>query len=162
MSFSEFMIFVSKIGSPQSITILCIVLGIFLLSHKKIYHFFQFVIFMSLGGGSVWLLKQWFQIPRPVDGIIQAPGYSFPSGHAAMATLFFFLLTYSYLSHVKSRTGKFFLIIAGLGVPMLVSYSRIYLGVHTFNDVVGGICLGTFWFLLSVIFYTRISVKRGN
>lgn len=115
---------------------------------------------MSLGSLSVWLLKHGFKIPRPEGGIIEVAGYGFPSGHSAMSTLFALLIIYSYFSHVKTLIGKILLITLGLGSAGLISYSRIYLGVHSIYDVVGGIILGLFWFILSVMFYTHISRRQ--
>lgn len=159
-NFDGLMIAFTELGGPQSISIFCFILAVFLISHKKPHHFLQFVIFMSLGALSVWALKIWLQIPRPIGGLITEYGYGFPSGHATMATLFSSLLVYAYISHVETRVGKYLLILFGLIFAGAVSYSRIYLGVHSWVDVAGGICLGTFWFILSVIFYTRIQKKR--
>lgn len=156
------MIAITEFGSPQSMLLLCAVVATFLFLHKKPHHFFQFVVFMSLAAGSVWLIKRVLQIERPIGGIIVEYGYGFPSGHATMVTLFCLLVVYSYISHIYSKLGKIsfafiFLLFAGL-----VSYSRVYLGVHTLTDVSGGILLGTFWFLLSIIFYTRLQHNRNK
>ncbi len=160
MPLDTFMLFVTNLGSPQSIFVLCLTLVFFLAVHKKPHHLLQFVIFMSLGALSVWLLKHTFEIPRPTGGIIFEYGYGFPSGHATMATLFLLLLVYSYLSHLKNRLEKTLFILGGIVIAGLISYSRIYLGVHSWTDVVGGISLGLLWFVLSVIFYTHIEKKH--
>lgn len=160
MPLESLMIVVTSLGSPQSILILCAILAIFLALHRKNHHLFQFIIFMSLGALSVWLMKRWLEVPRPTGGIIEEYGFGFPSGHATMATLFSLLLVYAYLPHIKNIVGKWALVIFGLIVSGSISYSRIYLGVHSINDVVGGICLGAFWFMLSVMFYTYLQKRN--
>ncbi len=60
--------------------------------------------------------------------------YSFPSSHAMNIFTGCFLLSYSY-----RKIRLFFLIIA-----ILVSYSRVYVGVHYPFDVLAGVVLGIF------------------
>ncbi len=156
------MIGITTLGSPESISLLCAALILFLLIHKKKNHLVQFAIFMALGALSVSLLKNGLRLPRPTAGLIEEIGYGFPSGHSTMATLFFSLLVFSYLPHIKNIIGRYFFIVGGATAPLLISYSRIYLGVHTWIDVVGGIFLGTMWFLLSIIFYQHLVRRDKN
>lgn len=159
-SLDALMIALTQLGSPHSILILCLMLAVFLITHKKTHHFFQFVIFITLGALSVWIIKMYLQIPRPIGGLITEYGYGFPSGHATMATLFSLLILYSYISHIKTRIGKYLFILLGLTFAGAVAYSRVYLGVHSLADIAGGICLGTFWFVLSVIFFKHLEERR--
>lgn len=85
-----------------------------------------------------FLLKEFFGIPRP-DGeglrILEAPeDFSFPSGHAQSVASFWFFLAFS-------RGGPFWYALAGIFVT-LVSFSRLYLGVHYLQDVLAGAALG--------------------
>ncbi|MEN3186244.1 MAG: phosphatase PAP2 family protein [Atribacterota bacterium] len=85
-----------------------------------------------------FLLKDFFQIPRPQgEGlrILEKPeDFSFPSGHAQSVATFWFLL--AFMMH-KSR----FYFLAGI-LTVLISLSRLYLGVHFLQDVLGGSLLG--------------------
>ena len=161
ISLTQIMLAITTIGSPYSISLLCGATILFLCLHKKTHHLLQFMIFSGLGAISVWLLKNGLQLPRPADGIIEEYGYGFPSGHAAMATLFFCLVLFSYMSHITNRGGKTLFLLAGILIIAAISYSRIYLGVHTWADVMGGISLGLFWFILSVIFF-EYAQKRSK
>ncbi len=91
------------------------------------------------------ILKRIFARRRPYAGgteglapLIQAPTCgSFPSGHAAASFAFFIALMIA--GHpLAPLIGSW---------AVLVSFSRIYLGVHYLSDVVGGIFVG----LLSAI-----------
>ena len=86
------------------------------------------------------LIKDVFAIPRPfvVSSAVLAKdfatGYSFPSGHAQGVTTLWLGLAVIY-----ARRGA--LAVGGILIP-LVSFSRVYLGVHYPQDAVGGILLG--------------------
>lgn len=105
------------------------------------------------GALSVYVLKEALQIPRPLHGLVYEYGYGFPSGHTTMATLFFLLVIASYKNHIESRVLRIAFIISGIVMIGSISYSRIYLGVHSWLDVIGGYALGSLWFILSLWFH---------
>ena len=82
------------------------------------------------------LIKGIFQIPRPevVEHLVTVEDWSFPSGHAQAAMVLWGWLAWEF----KLRWG---FILAGV-IILGVGLSRIYLGVHTPLDVLGGWSLG--------------------
>ncbi len=97
----------------------------------------------------VQLLKLYFKIPRPCFGEPFCPSsYSFPSGHSAIAFTWFSVVIF-YL-----RKRIYWLLLA---IPILVSISRIMLGVHTFYDVFFGSLLGIFVGAVLTYFYKNSS-----
>ena len=87
------------------------------------------------------IVKDFAKAPRPIGepGIIShrvetATGYSFPSGHTQSITAF----CASLFLAVK-KTG---LRAAMILLPLLVGFSRLYLGVHYPADVLGGLAFG--------------------
>ncbi len=81
---------------------------------------------------------------RPMEAIITLPpSYGFPSGHSVAASALF--LTLALVAAVQSpNPGVRRLVVgAGIGIAVLVAWSRVYLGVHYLSDVVGGLLLGS-------------------
>lgn len=79
--------------------------------------------------------------PSLADPVAQAPGFSFPSGHAMTATTSFAILLLVLLPMVHPRWRALCWSLAVLSV-LGVGFTRIALGVHWFSDVVGGWLLG--------------------
>jgi len=108
---------------------------------------------------SLTVLKNTFQIVRPTSPIYEANGWSFPSGHATIATAFFFMLAYSFFDRMKTLRNKTILILGSIFGAALIYFSRLYLGAHWTLDILAGIALG----LLSVSFTVLIfSVFIGD
>ncbi len=89
----------------------------------------------------VWLLKFTLGVDRP-DAVFSPPSSgAFPSGHSAGITVFVTLLASFIAGESRKRQRWQFYVLCSL--PLLpVALSRLYLGVHWFTDVIGGILLG--------------------
>lgn len=78
--------------------------------------------------------------------------YGFVSSHAANS---FCVISFS-LRCLKTTSRQYhFLWI----LPILVSFSRIYVGVHFPGDLVGGALIGIFWGLLMAYFYKNLDLR---
>lgn len=82
------------------------------------------------------ILKFLIQRDRPVESGLNS--FSFPSSHA---TVYFFIFAFMLWQSEKNK--YWFLLIV-----ILVSLSRIYLGVHYLSDIIGGGLLGVGMYLL--------------
>jgi undecaprenyl-diphosphatase len=83
--------------------------------------------------------------PMFVHPVATATGRSFPSGHALGAFVAFGLAVLLVPRHFRLAAA-----IVGSAAVLLVSYSRLALGVHYVSDVVGGWLLGAAWLVLAV------------
>jgi undecaprenyl-diphosphatase len=80
--------------------------------------------------------------PRPAGELVSAGGSSFPSGHAAQATLYAWLAITAALRLVPGITRRSLLIAAGIALTVLIGLTRVYLRVHWMSDVSAGWALG--------------------
>ena len=87
------------------------------------------------------LLKGVFQAPRPDESLrlVEASGWSFPSGHAMTAGAI-----WPWLARESKRLWTWpVAVLLALGIAA----SRVYLGVHFLHDVIVGLLLGVGLFL---------------
>ena len=87
-------------------------------------------------------IKGWTERPRPPDPIVDVDGYSFPSAHAAYATIYTWLAVTVAFRTNSGITRRGLLIGAGLAVTALIGLTRVYLRVHWLSDVTSGWALG--------------------
>ena len=93
------------------------------------------------------LLKQVFERPRPVftDPIIVETSYSFPSGHAMDSLVMYGMLAYFALLLIKPWRAQMAVLFWTALLVVLIGFSRLYLGVHYFSDVIAGFAAGGVW-----------------
>lgn len=93
------------------------------------------------------LLKQIFERPRPifVDPIIVETSYSFPSGHAMDSLVAYGMLAYFALLFIKPWRARMGILFGAALLVILIGFSRLYLGVHYFSDVIAGFAAGGVW-----------------
>ncbi len=118
---------------------LCVSVLVYLFRGWKYFIFFISTILFS--GILVYLLKIFFNVSRPVGGVVYAFGQSFPSYHATMSTVFFIVLMYIFDGYFRPFFRNIFNLLC-ITMIVLISFSRIYLGVHWVSDVLFGIALG--------------------
>lgn len=92
-------------------------------------------------------LKAAFSRPRPeiFEWQTLATSSSFPSGHATAAALVYGTVAYLAARLHKRRWARFLTMFGALVFILMVSASRVYLGVHYPSDVLGGVISGLAW-----------------
>ncbi len=83
-------------------------------------------------------IKDWVQRPRPPDPLIDAKGWSFPSGHATHSVIYTWLAVTIAFRLVPKYSHRTVVIVAGLVLTALVGLTRVYLRVHWMSDVSSG------------------------
>lgn len=136
---NEFMLAVTMLGEETAFLVVAMIL--FWCVDKYVGYYVLSVGFVGTLVNQ--FLKLWYRIPRPwvLDEnftILEqareaASGYSFPSGHTQSAVGTF--------GSIACVTKKKIIRIIAIVIAVLVSFSRMYIGVHTPLDVVVSIAI---------------------
>ncbi|NED84622.1 phosphatase PAP2 family protein [Streptomyces sp. SID11233] len=131
------------VWDPATMRCAVALLTIWLL-HRRAWRLAAWSAATAVAGGLTGLLvKTVIERARPSleDPVAQAPGFSFPSGHAMTATTSFAILLLVLLPLVP-RGRRMICWGAAVFSVLGVGFTRVALGVHWFSDVVGGWLLG--------------------
>jgi membrane-associated phospholipid phosphatase len=162
---SNAMAVVSFLGAPTTLTIVAVGGSLLLLYRRRRTQ--AMLSTVVLGGNLLnFCLKHLIQRGRPVfdDPIFSLPTYSFPSGHAMASTVFYGLLSIYAMANARQRYAAYFAIAAAVFMVALVSFSRVYLGLHYVSDVMAGIAEGIAWLALcfAALHYIRRREARAG
>ncbi len=143
---------ITNFASTKFFILLCILLV--LIFRDKITLLISFI--MIIDSILILVLKHLFKRERPnVKRLVREKGYSFPSGHTLCAITFYGFLILLISSSILILPIKIILILVLLSLIYLIGYSRIFLGVHYFSDVIGALLLGFSYILLIVYLVSR-------
>ena len=144
---TKFMEIVTFFGNWPSVVTLSTAVAIMLLIEHSRRRFYTFTSIMAGGAFLNILLKDTFHRARPdLIQIVQAHGFSFPSGHSMGSTLFFGGLSYVlFFSMERHPVWRVTGILVCLIAAVLVGLSRVYLHVHYLSDVAAGFAAGIAW-----------------
>ena len=136
---------VTWFGNASTITVFTVLLTLGLAMAHRYWAAFR-VAFASGAGAVVALgLKAFFARVRPIDQLVPAHGYSFPSGHAFASTVFYGMAVYLVWRMTERRWARLLALVLGPLLFLMVGLSRVYLNVHFITDVVGGWLSGLAW-----------------
>lgn len=151
---NQLMLFCTHLADAAVIAVLIILVALFLAVQRHwrtLLYWLAAVAFALLASTA---LKHGLQIPRPPNLPPDLGPYSFPSGHTMRAVVLFGFLAVVTARSMRERWRWLPYSLAGL-VIILVSLSRLYLGVHWLSDILGSITLGMVWVAILGIAYYR-------
>ncbi|MHB1243591.1 MAG: phosphatase PAP2 family protein [Gaiellaceae bacterium] len=141
---------ITNLGSPAVSLVIATIVCVALFRRRQIAD--AALLPVVLGGGELLnlVLKLSFHRARPELGVVQLDTYSYPSGHAMIATATYG--AFAFLLWGRTRSGRTrILISAGVAtIVLLICFSRLYLGVHYLSDVLGAVAAGATWLALSI------------
>ena len=139
-------VIVSYMGETLTIAVLCVIL-LLLPSRKQIG--LPVTILTVISVAINFAIKIIVARHRPESlfltqdtlGYKMPNGYSFPSGHAQTANIFYFALSFCILNNIRKKWTKIFLIVLTSLFCVLMCVARVYLCVHFLTDVLCGLCI---------------------
>jgi len=154
---------ISYLGEP---VVFMVIIAILYLAYNKTYakNLALSLLFSYYLNG---VFKEIFQDPRPSTnadlnedlGVIES-SYGFPSGHAQSALSFWGYISYEFKDRKKYNEIPIIPIILSV-IIFLVAISRIIIGVHDLQDIIGALLFGIA-FLLAYIYLEPIVTPQFN
>lgn len=131
----------TQLGEVLSMIVMSLILISILMLYKLKIHTLFIVISMMASSVLIPVLKNSFDRERPsLLRLIEISGFSFPSGHAMGSTIFFGSL--GAIINQTSLNNKALLMTVCATFILMISSSRVYLGVHYPTDVLAGVIIG--------------------
>jgi undecaprenyl-diphosphatase len=154
---------VTHLGSTPVVMAVLLIVATVDYVRRRNRQVFLFVAAVSVGELALNnLVKVLVQRERPgVLHLMEAGGYSFPSGHTAAAAAGWSAVA---LILGRNRPRRVRAVLAGGAalVAVAVATSRALLGVHWVSDVLGGLALGWCWFLLVAVVFGGRRQRLGD
>ncbi|CRF50971.1 Membrane-associated phospholipid phosphatase [Helicobacter heilmannii] len=160
----KFVLFSTWFAQSRLTTPIALLIAVWWVWRKQTVLGVWFFSTILVGEVALKSLKHLVARPRPFTNgeVCLAHGFSFPSGHALAATLFYGSLAFLLCSSRASagvKAGGFVLLFLWI---FLMMYDRVYLGVHYPTDVLGGFCLGLGFVCCSMGFYLGSLKQNGR
>ena len=151
-------VFFTGFGTSRPIALFTVLLVGWLFFRGEKASAIAFTGVMAMSPIFIFGLKDLFGYARPDIVHILLSGSSFPSGHATIAALTLGFVGFLALEKAKPKHQT---LTASLFASFIIvmCFSRIYLGVHWFTDILGGLCLATL--LLIPTFFIRQKIQSS-
>lgn len=141
------MLEITALGTGIVVLMVITVAALFLVLTQHRYS--AILLLASTFGGLVLntVLKLGFNRPRPslLVPAIHTLTSSFPSGHAMSAAIVYSTVAYLAARLNRHQWARWLVMTAAMMLIALISFSRIYLGVHYPSDVIAGVAIGLAW-----------------
>lgn len=131
----------THLASSTTTIILALMLCSILLLLKMKRDALQLVLTLVTSAGVTALIKILVQRARPaLSPLHTEASFSFPSGHTNAATTVYGFLMYLAIKYLPTKLSQIVAVAFCLVIILLIAISRLYLSVHWFTDILGGLC----------------------
>jgi membrane-associated phospholipid phosphatase len=157
------MLFITTWNSVAGVLLMSAILGCVLWRRGQRAWLLALVATVPGGDAVNVLMKLSFARARPsfLDPIVTLDTFSFPSGHAASAALFYGFLACLLMRHAAGFGQRAAIAVAAALMVALVGFSRIYLGAHYLTDVVAGAAEGLAWLAICITATSTLQRRRA-
>jgi membrane protein DedA with SNARE-associated domain/membrane-associated phospholipid phosphatase len=159
---TTFFLIVTALGSTEAMVLLGVVVATFLAWGRR---WLFLGSWLAAVAGSAFLnhvLKGLFERPRPhfEHPLLVESSFSFPSGHAMESFVVYGMLAYLAVLALRSWESRVAVVFEAALLVVLIGFSRMYLGVHYFSDVLAGYAAGGVW--LSALVTGTETIRRSK
>ncbi|MEX0931818.1 MAG: phosphatase PAP2 family protein [Candidatus Paceibacterota bacterium] len=107
-----------------------------------------------------YLLKISLAIPRPEVSLVWEKGFGFPSMHATLSATFLFLFAHISIEQIHNKFWHTTLLVLSIILGLLIGFSRVFLQVHSIDQVIAGFLLGLTVAFLTTFIFEHTKKKR--
>jgi len=152
---------VSDLGSAP--VLIAIAISGFIILRKSKKYYYSKVIMINLV--AVWVLNDTFKVvfhrQRPdILRLVEAGGFSFPSGHSMISMGFYGFLIYLCNVNIEKGWERRIAVFLMSLLILFIGISRIYLGVHYASDVLAGFSAGLAWLVIFITLVNKYYISR--
>jgi len=143
---TTFFVFVTALGSLETIALVSLVGAVGFGVRRQWLHLTTWLVAVAGSAALNQLLKALFERPRPYfeHPLMLETSYSFPSGQAMESLVLYGMVTYFGVLAVSTWRTRTAIVFGAALLVLLIGFSRMYLGVHYFSDVVAGYAAGAY------------------
>lgn len=153
---TKILLFLTNFGSVTYIVLICVLLLLFYKPKKELLNLYGVVILSTVINNVIKII---FRRARPALMGSLVPvfesTFSFPSGHAMASMTFYGFLIYMIYKKEINKNLKFTLIGLLSFLILAIGFSRIYIYVHYFSDVLTGFMCS----FIILFFYIKFAKK---
>ncbi len=159
---TTFFLVVTALGSVETIALLGLLVAAFFVWRRRWVDLGAWVTAVAGAAALNQLLKEIFARPRPYfeQPLVMESSYSFPSGHSMDSLVVYGMLAYFAVLALRTWRARTAIAFGAALLVLLIGFSRMYLGVHYFSDVVAGFAAGGVW--LSALITGTETVRRDR
>lgn len=158
-AWTPLMMLITDWHHPVGVLLMTLPFAVYL--YRQQARYWLATLLLSVPGGMLLnvLLKYAFQRARPSfdEPLVSLATYSFPSGHAAGATVFYGMLAAYLVCVIPRAVPRAMVVGAATVMIVLVALTRVYLGAHYLSDTLAGVAVGCAWLAVCI---TGISTLR--
>jgi membrane-associated phospholipid phosphatase len=152
----------TALGTGPAVAVVGLLVALALLERGRRLACLTWVVALAGSGLLNAALKAFYQRARPTfeNPYAVAGSYSFPSGHAMMSIVTAGMLAYLIVVFRRPGPMQAAAVAAAIVWALLIGFSRLYLGVHYFSDVLGGYAAGTVWLATCIAAMETVRSRR--
>jgi undecaprenyl-diphosphatase len=158
------MLEITFLGTALVVVVIVVVAATFL--WLSAHRYSASLLLVATAGGIVLnnVLKLGFSRPRPhvFAWGTQVMSSSFPSGHAMSAAVVYGTVAYLAARLQRRRLSRAITMLLAALMIVLISFSRLYLGVHYPSDVAAGVVVGLAWAAFCMATLEALQRMRGG
>jgi undecaprenyl-diphosphatase len=158
---NELFLILTYLGSVTFVSIATVCFTSILFIKKK-FDDVSLLLGTALGSSAfVFLLKNLIGRIRPADvlAVYSETSFSFPSGHTAIAVVFYGSVAYILAQKFTNTKIRANVLFGWIFFMAMIGFSRMYLGVHYASDVLGGYLIGFLCLSIGIILFEKYSNK---